>query len=812
LFLVCSGLSASSDNLLFSSFASIGATRLGCPRLTMLLHAATLALALAATASATSAHVIRRQDPAVSATPSIGTPNVEEPAASAHPSPPVNPDAKGCEAISLAFKAAEAGTSPIIRPSVALACLESVPVDVERDVALMEFLLPYLPFQSTVGYLKKPPQGYLLPAVDIIGGSLAIREKLRKGGYKNQFEFVLDIQRMIAATGDGHVAYTPALLGAFQFTRSLNITSVSSDGLELPKIYDVADVVSPGDSVSDIESIDDVPVQDFLAKVAAEVTTQDPDAQFNYLFWSIPSGSSSFTTASSLPDSHTVKFANGTTRVYPNSAIALVDFTNIASGEALHTAVEIPPEITPAQAAAALKIRRRDAEPTEDLPPFVTSVPYYPDPVLIQRYGYFAGYFLNSTAHADTAVLAVTSFAPSNDTVINAGCNPEYLATRTFLREFFAQCAKEGRTKLIIDLSNNGGGLVMQGFELYRTLFPTGKAYSGARFRAHAAMKVMGTAAYNTPDEESVFMGYFLSPSTSKRYPDFPAIYGPASFPEDHESNLFEYDFSDVRNNLDVATNSTFLIAGFDPADPPPPQPFKAEDITILADGKCASTCTVFVSLMVHEQRVRTVALGGRPLAQPMQAVGGVKGSLVMKLQSIQSVWNTIVTKYNPTIPANLVPGLPTNGTPPLMPIDLTTAQVNYRNAHLEKDPNGPPTQFVYEAANCRRFNKASYLTDITTLWTDIADVAWKGGKCAPGSTPDSSGKIGDAVLGWSDKVLSRVNVYDGPGSQTNQEWLALATKNLTGTAEGLSNGVGRVKGGMMGIIVAVVVGFVGLL
>jgi hypothetical protein len=52
-------------------------------------------------------------------------------------------------------------------------------------------------------------------------------------------------------------------------------------------------------------------------------------------------------------------------------------------------------------------------------------------------------------------------------------------------------------------------------------------------------------------------------------------------------------------------------------------QPFPAEDIIIIYDGYCASTCTIFSELMRQQAGVRTIALGGRPNKDPMQAVGG---------------------------------------------------------------------------------------------------------------------------------------------------------------------------------------------
>lgn len=56
-------------------------------------------------------------------------------------------------------------------------------------------------------------------------------------------------------------------------------------------------------------------------------------------------------------------------------------------------------------------------------------------------------------------------------------------------------------------------------------------------------------------------------------------------------------------------------------------QPFKAEDIVIVYDGYCASTCTIFSELMRQQAGVKTIALGGRPNKDIIQAVGGVKGT-----------------------------------------------------------------------------------------------------------------------------------------------------------------------------------------
>jgi hypothetical protein len=64
--------------------------------------------------------------------------------------------------------------------------------------AVCNSLLPFLQFQSTLGYLKNPPKGYLLPGVDVISGFIQMRQKLRNGGYKSQYEFTSDISGVVS--------------------------------------------------------------------------------------------------------------------------------------------------------------------------------------------------------------------------------------------------------------------------------------------------------------------------------------------------------------------------------------------------------------------------------------------------------------------------------------------------------------------------------------------------------------------------------------------------------------------------------------
>lgn len=66
-------------------------------------------------------------------------------------------------------------------------------------------------------------------------------------------------------------------------------------------------------------------------------------------------------------------------------------------------------------------------------------------------------------------------------------------------------------------------------------------------------------------------------------------------------------------------------------------QPFAAENIIMLYDGYCASTCTIFSELMRIQGGVKSIAMGGRPNTNPIQGVGGIKGAQILAFSDIQS-------------------------------------------------------------------------------------------------------------------------------------------------------------------------------
>lgn len=94
-----------------------------------------------------------------------------------------------------------------------------------------------LQFHSTLEHLKQPPQGYQQPPVDLIAGLNEIQQTIDAGGFQNQYQFEAALQSVLYSAHDHHVSLVAGLLAPFYFGSYYGLTSVSIDGIELPKVY-----------------------------------------------------------------------------------------------------------------------------------------------------------------------------------------------------------------------------------------------------------------------------------------------------------------------------------------------------------------------------------------------------------------------------------------------------------------------------------------------------------------------------------------------------------------------------------------------
>ncbi|KAF7891095.1 uncharacterized protein EAF02_001420 [Botrytis sinoallii] len=124
--------------------------------------------------------------------------------------------------------------------STALECLKSVSLNVNRSISFIGFIEPDLQFQSTLSYLKNPPQGWLFPGFDVLGGLTEMKALLFSGEHKAQWDFERDIWSLVnILPHDFHFnLLLPLISSVFKFAVwGGSLVSVSSHELSLPKVF-----------------------------------------------------------------------------------------------------------------------------------------------------------------------------------------------------------------------------------------------------------------------------------------------------------------------------------------------------------------------------------------------------------------------------------------------------------------------------------------------------------------------------------------------------------------------------------------------
>lgn len=391
-------------------------------------------------------------------------------------------------------------------------------------------------------------------------------------------------------------------------------------------------------------TINGFPVADYLESISMALAgQQDPDASYNKLFPSIPY---SFAPPDSIGDgfnrlwnsyamsfmNDTIKwtFANTSTRETENRAYLETNLTGIDSGAALFSKVDLPQPVPTAIATSTrveLSVTSYDYGPTSSHSSVPTNVPKklkqsrsqqanvteqsptvpgYPYPV-IKHYGdIVAGYFLNGSDVSDVAVLAMTSFTHEIKT-LNQTSDQGALEFQRVVQLFLADCRAQGKKKLIVDLSANGGGITFSGYDAFKQLFPGVVPFGGSRFRDSPVLDYLGnvwTLAGANGFYNQTYVKPWQTQSTLdkdlKPFPDWTSEYGPQQFNGGNFTSLLRFNLSDT------VQTSPLSVSGYGNRSVIPPQPFAAEDIVLLYDGYCASTCAIFSDMMKRQAGVRS--------------------------------------------------------------------------------------------------------------------------------------------------------------------------------------------------------------
>ncbi|CAD6442926.1 3be7d645-f545-49a8-9f74-de9323dcc10e [Sclerotinia trifoliorum] len=699
-----------------------------------------------------------------------------------------------CAAIANIFKSYSsvhptATNHPTFNASVALQCLQSVPLDVQRSSNFVDYIEPFWQFQSTLAYLKDPPPDYPLPGADMLGGLAEIKDSINSGYYANQWEFEKDLYALgNILPHDFHVNLPLPLMSVFSFsTLDGPLVSISSDGLSLPEIYFKHDLDKQRNmtlsktgnwTASPLVKVNDQNATLYLEFLSQNTGIyQDNDANYNQMFYSLPNlaffgSSGSFTSGGYLygfsADVIRYTFANGSVVNARTQASTSVNFTSISSGQDLFNVVDLPKSESASSSSSASD--GRQSTKTKTAVRSITSLAGYPEPIVMHPDGYTSGYFFEDTM---TAILVMQGFIDPYETDSKAA-----LEQQRVISEFLAECKKAKMEYLIVDVQANGGGDLFSGYDALKQIFPALEPFGASRYRATPLVNYMGTifTGAGTYDASHDYVYQTQSQldgngqpfqSWNQEDPNTP-IYG------DNFTAELRYNLSDL---VTMSQSGGINVTGYLSDSNPPPAVFNASNVVMLMDGGCGSTCAIFAEMMKAQGGVRSVAVGGRPQPGPQQGVCGSKGAQVLTYSSIASHIEALpdaqasylqkglrlpdypAPEYIPNINANVSLGF----TSTLM----SGGRFNLRNNMHDGDETFTPLQFQYEAANCRLFYTKDDIYDITGLWMRVQSVVWRGQPCVAGSTivdDDTMPAGAYDTVPFGDSALPNIELPAQPG------------------------------------------------
>ncbi|KAF2685082.1 hypothetical protein K458DRAFT_387974 [Lentithecium fluviatile CBS 122367] len=650
---------------------------------------------------------------------------------------------------------------PSIEADLAFACLKSVPIDKDAASQTITELKKMLQFQSTLSYVKDPPEGFSNEGVDLEAGLDDIKNNVDGANYDNEYDFENDIASLLVKAHDGHLSFSGMTYGgAFRWRRNRQIAlmSASSDGVDAPKVWSIQDFNRTGDlgfNRSAITQIDGKDVAQFLQEESLLNAYHDPDTRYNAMFYMQPAENFGyFTNPRFYPGpSINVSFDNGTSDTYPNAALVLDSsmWSNVEDGETFYKTF-----VNPLTASKKLKKRSnlhklpRHLENPREAELDRRYVPVdYPSPVVEHSAPdvALAGFFIDSSAGKVGVLMAQT---------FNTELNSDGREFQDVIEQYIKQAQAAQIDKHIIDLRTNGGGKILLGYDMYLQFFPSQEPQLMSRYRGHQASELIGQSlssilTINNENGElytSPFNYHSYLDKDNNAYTSWEDMYPPTKFKDDNFTDLLRYNLSDPWTTSSDRFSIGVTMTGYGTRSDFTTDPFKAENLIILSDGICASTCSLFTELMVQQSGVKTLAVGGRPNGGPMQPVGGTKGSLVLQSEYLGAVASYVIDNYAQSNDEaqQWMDFLPTD----TFSILTADASINFQdNMRKGLESDGVPTQFLNDTASCRIWYQPEHYLNVTSLWVKAAEVAFGNnggldeGACITGSVTSKEAQNG---------------------------------------------------------------------
>ncbi|CAE6419408.1 unnamed protein product [Rhizoctonia solani] len=567
------------------------------------------------------------------------------------------------------------------KPSQVLSCIQSFPYNETLRDNIVDVVSKTFNFHTSVSFHLNMPDPYTDDTVDLQG-------ELRRIGrtkYDSDFNLHQDVSKTVKRLNDGHAGYINYCYDSLFVTYLPFPLAVLArpDALDVQNIHVVpeASTVAAAEFGSDafngarivsINNKDPWAVVDQNAAVTgsyqAKTTRQNAffssyqraTSEWSYRLgdfaqWSLPVRGDSVTlrlvrNGTNTEETYTVPYLSriGSSTVaftnakslWANNCVATTDTNGAAyyNKAQAKTKVVAKTRFQPDPEIAPIINGRRQPISTlvADGPLFDVTLPSrLTPPTPIVGSGALQFYMLDDNK---TAVLALGSFSG------------DFAGVQKGILDGINTVKSKGATRLLVDVTNNGGGYICLAAWLHRVLAGPGPGtepqpgLDGSVRAQDLAQKITAKIVANNTGVD----------------PDKQMLYNPLSW-RDTKSKRFPANFNwldpAIKMQINGVTDKFSQEIGDDciPYDltPPAVKPFEFDNIAILNNGRCASSCSLFTISMRTKYNVKTVVVGGKP--GTTQQYCGIVGGQSLNFAAIDSDVKTAGLKNDPLAPPDFM-------------------------------------------------------------------------------------------------------------------------------------------------------------
>ncbi|RIB29148.1 hypothetical protein C2G38_2057471 [Gigaspora rosea] len=485
-----------------------------------------------------------------------------------------------CDEVSRAFKKKES-----VEYNVAKKCLESYPFNAKYAAknidSALHFLSNYYVFFDRAK--EKSPSGFTYQPVDLKSELTSLRKKT----FNSDYDFLTALRNILFKLKDGHTRINNICYQNFIYDQKLSLYSVittDKEGKKKQIIYVFNDKLDPSNNDCEVTEIEGKPALQTIVDFANDriAYSKDLGVRFNMaLAPSLNAFSQQFTLRGDLPETSSIKYnlacpKNKSSTIERKWSVTFKDGFNAFSNFCFDINNITSLSFNDNFASSGKVTKSTPSDKVETLKSSSENL------TIAHAKKVAKDFYLFDDGKIKVGVAVITEEKQELDDALTNG---------------FQKLKKRGAKKLILDMSNNGGGNLKVPLFLTSLLLSSKQPNSFPTdiiIQNFIIQKIEKNFKSSGPTDYDIYNpNYYLSFPSGKSFKNASEFIGSR---KKRTSNLYLNALSSDEKKLLKSTSSF---------------PWTSDDIIIITNGFCASACALLTLFFSEIHKVKTIAVGG---------------------------------------------------------------------------------------------------------------------------------------------------------------------------------------------------------